>query len=200
MAQDEIIWADSSSGNSDPLTVEKVSTHIYFYSSVNQDRCLDLIKKIKNLDEDLRSERKTRSIPDDHDMVPIWLHIFSPGGDLFTGMAVSDQIKQIETPIYSIVEGYAASAATYISMSCTRRYIQPSAYMLVHQHSNMSFGKYEELKDEMKLNNMLMERYVKFYIEHSNMDEEEVREVLKRESWFDAEQALEKGLVDEVLQ
>lgn len=195
-----IVEASGSGGDSNTLTVETVSNHIYFYSEVNQDRCLDLIKQIKSLDEKLRNERLTRNIPSDFPHTPIWLHVFSPGGGLFAGLTISDQIKQIETPIYSIAEGYCASAATFISMSCTKRFIQPSGYMLIHQLSSGYWGTYEQLKDDMKLNDMLIEKMVQFYLDHTKMDEEEIRETLKRDSWFNAEQALEKGLVDEILE
>ena len=97
---------------SDPLTVETVNNHIYFYSGVNTDRCLALIKQLRELDTAFRNEYLSRNLPEGHPQTPIWLHIHSGGGDLFTGFSVADQIKQIDTPVYSIVEGYCASAAT----------------------------------------------------------------------------------------
>lgn len=190
---------DAGEGNGDSaLTVETIANHIYFYSYVNQDRCLDLIKQIRKLDETLRNERITRNIPDDHPKTPIWLHIFSEGGEAFSGLAVSDFIKQVETPVYSIVEGRCASAATFISMVCARRYIQPSSYMLIHQYSTGVFGTHEELEDERVLGRMLIEQMADFYANRSKLDIDEVRELMKRNLWLNAEQSIEKGLADDI--
>lgn len=194
-----VVEIDDVGGNGDSsLTVETVANHIYFYSPVNQDRCLDLTRQIKKLDETLRNERITRNIPDDHPKTPIWLHVYSGGGDAFAGFAVSDTIKQVETPIYSVAEGYCASAATLISMSCERRYIQPSAYMLIHQYSTIAAGTHEQLEDERVLGRMLDEQLINFYAEHSNLSKDDVAEILRHDSWFSAKQSIERGFADDI--
>lgn len=191
----------NSGGDDNSLTVEVSNNHVYFYSDVNPDRCLDLIKKIRKLDEDLRNERVTRDLPEDFPLTPIWLHIFSYGGHLLSGFSTGTQIAQIQTPIYSIVEGCCASAATFISMSCTKRYIQSSAYMLIHQLSKYHFGKqtYQEMKDDVRMQDKLMAQMEEFYVRHSSVAEGEIKELLSRDPWFDAQECLKMGLVDEVL-
>lgn len=181
------------------LTVESIENHIYFYSDVTPDRCLALIRAIREIDVWLRNERLSRSIPEDYPMQPIWLHINSGGGDLFSGLAISDQIKQFKTPVYSVIEGYAASAATLISMACHKRYILPNSFMMIHQLSSMTWGTYEELKDEVFLQEMVMNRMLDFYANNSNMERAEIENMLKRNSWMDSKQALERKFVDEVI-
>jgi ATP-dependent protease ClpP protease subunit len=188
-----------ASEQTEPLTVETVNNHIYFYSGVDSDRALALMQKIRYLDNDLRNEFITRDLPDTHPMTPIWLHIQSGGGGLFAGLALADQLKHIKSPIYSIVEGHCASAATLISMACTKRYIQPSAFMLIHQLSTVAWGKYEEIKDEVHLLDMAMERLVNFYTANSRLNAEAVKTMLGRDSWFKAEECVEHGLVDEII-
>jgi ATP-dependent protease ClpP protease subunit len=186
----------------EPLTVERVAdNHIYFYASVDTDRCLALIQKLRNIDHELREEYITRDLPKDFPQTPVWLHIQSGGGGLFAGLAIADQMKNIQSPIYSVVEGYCASAATLISMSCTRRYIQPSAFMLIHQLSGVAWGTYEQIQDEVHLMDMAMDKLVGFYVDKSNglMDSAMVRDLLKRDSWFNAEEAVEMGLADKVI-
>lgn len=181
-----------------PLTVESVDNHIYFYAPINTDRTLDLIRNILRIDRDLMHERMSRSIPEDFPKTPIWLHIQSFGGGLFAGFSVADQIRNVQSPIYSVVEGVCASAATLISVPCAKRYITQSGFMLIHQFSSIMWGKYEEFKDEMKMMDMAMERLVAFYDQHTEMDEKKVRELLKRESWFSAQESVELGLADEI--
>lgn len=187
----------NDSSDSKVMTVETVDNHIYFYSRVNADRTLDLIKRIRETDTRLRNEQISRNVPES---TPIWLHIQSPGGGLFAGLSVSDQLKQIKTPIYSIVEGYCASAATLISMSCNKRFIQPSAFVMIHQLSSIAWGKYSDIIDEVHLLDMAMHRLEQFYIEHSNLNEKVVKELLSRNSWFNAMECIEHGLVDQLME
>lgn len=181
------------------LTVETIDNHVYFYSAVDSDRCLALIRAVRELDVRLRTEHISRMLPADYPKQPIWLHINSGGGYLFDGLGISDQLMQIESPIFSIVEGYAASAATLISLACTKRYILPSSFMLIHQLSGMAWGTYEQIKDEVKLLDMAMKRMVLFYTQWTKIKAEEVEELLRHDTWFDANECLERGLVDEIL-
>jgi ATP-dependent protease ClpP protease subunit len=182
-----------------PLTVEAINNHVYFYSDVDEDRALALMRSLRDVDGMLRNERISRDIPPDVPPTPIWLHIHSYGGSVFAGLNLADQIKSIHTPIYSVVEGCCASAATLISMTCTRRYIRPSSFMLIHQLSAIAWGTHEQFKDEMKLQEMLMQRLYAFYEKHSKIANGELVELLKRDWWINAEQALQHGLVDEIL-
>ena len=180
------------------LTVETLGTHIYFYSSVNSDRCLALMRELRGVDNMLRVERVSRNLPGDSPMTPIWLHINSNGGSLFDGLGMADQISTIKSPIYSVVEGCVASAGTLISMSCTKRYILPSAFILLHQLSSFMWGTYEQFKDEMHVLDMAMETMTRFYKAHSSLREDDIKDILTRDSWFNAEECLANGFVDEV--
>ena len=181
------------------LTVESFDNHVYFYADVDTDRCLAMIKTIRELDSKLRMERETRWVGGDkHVPHPIWLHIQSGGGDLFAGLAIADQLSMIQTPIYSIIEGLCASAATLISLSCEKRFIMPMGFMLIHQFKTALWGKHEEFKDEMKLQEMLIEMLICFYMDHSKLGRDTVTEMLKHDTWFNASKAIDTGLVDEI--
>ena len=196
---DEETKPAASDTNTPKLTVETTGNHIYFYADVNSDRVLNLIKSIRELDAALRNEQLSRSIKEMLPPTPIWLHVQSNGGNLYAGFSFADQIATIKTPVYSIAEGCCASAATIISLACTKRYAFPNSFMLIHQLRSIMWGSYEEFKDEMKIMDMLMDQMVAFYGKHTKMSTEEVRELLKRDSWFNAIQCVEKGLVDEIL-
>lgn len=182
-----------------PMTVETFDNHIYFYASVNTDRCLDLIKRIRQLDNELRQQAASRMLPKDFPNIPIWLHIQSFGGDLFTGLNIADQIASIQTPIYSVVEGVCASSATLVSMACTRRYIQRSSFMLIHQLWSFFWGTYEEFKDETHLLDMLMDRLYNFYTKRSQITKSQLKQLLKHDTWFSAQECIDRGIADEIL-
>lgn len=178
-----------------PLTVESVGNHIYFYSQVDSDRCLALIRELRQMDSFLRSEALSRGTDDPP---PIWLHINSHGGEVHSAFAAADQIATIPTPIYSIVEGSAASAATILSVICKRRYITPHSFMLIHQISTMAWGTYEDMKDMMGLLDHTMDSLGRLYADHSKLSIEQIRQMLQRDTWMTARQALDNGFVDEI--
>lgn len=184
---------------SEPLTVERFKNHVYFYAGVDADRGLALMEEIRAADNELRTEHTSRSLGPDFPAIPIWLHIYSGGGDVFAGLAIADQLRNIKTPIYSVVEGFCASAGTLISLACTRRFIQPSSFMMIHQLSGAVWGTYQELKDDMHVRDMLMELLIEFYAERTKMTVDRVSEFLTHNSWFNSEQCIELGLADEIM-
>ncbi len=202
-----LIWGEKEKVSEGPkahedktpkLTVESIDNHVYFYAEVDEDRTLAMLKQIREIDTKLRNERLSRNLPDDIPATPIWLHIHSYGGYTLAGFGAADQLAQIPSPIYSIVEGCCASAATSISCACNKRFIMPSAFMLIHQFWSIAWGTYEEFKDDMKFQDMLIERLRSFYVARTKMDYDKVTELLKRDSWFDAKQCVKLGLVDEI--
>jgi ATP-dependent Clp protease protease subunit len=86
-----------------------------------------------------------------------------------------------------------------ISMACTKRFIMPSSFMLIHQISSVAWGTYEQIKDDVHLLDMAMERLYSFYTGKSNLTKTQVKAYLKKDTWFSAEECLENGLVDEIL-
>ena len=175
-------------------SADKERNHLYFYSDVSQDTCLDLNRKITELNKELLKHAI------DYDCEPpnIYLHINSNGGCLLSAMATVDAIKNSRVPIISIVEGCAASAATIISMVCHKRYITPNSFMLIHQLSTGMYGKYEELKDDFTNDTTFMERLYALYREHTNMNDKKIKSVLTRDIWWDMKECTENGLVDGV--
>ena len=171
---------------------DRENNHIHFYAEVNQDTCLDLNRKICSLNKELLKY----AIEYDCEPPNIYLHINSYGGCLFSAFSVIDTIKNSRVPIISIVEGNAASAATMISMVCSKRYITKNSFMLIHQLSSASSGKYEALKDEFMNDTKLMELIYKLYRNHTTMTNKEIKSVLTRDIWWDSDECINAGLVD----
>ena len=61
------------------------------------------------------------------------------------------------------------------------------------------WGKYEELKDHMENNDLFMRIITDVYEEHAKIPKRKLKEILKRDLWFDAETCLDYGLVDEII-
>lgn len=176
--------------------VEVSNNTIYFYSEITRPRILELNKSINNLGTSLINQTnllKTKAPGN------IYLHINSYGGSVFAGLSAVDTIQSSSVPVCTLVEGCAASAATLMSIVGTRRAIRKNSFMLIHQLSSGMWGKYEEQKDQMQNNDLLMEVIKGLYEKHTKIPKKKLREILKRDVWFDAETCLEYGLVDEII-
>ena len=179
----------------DSSSVESIGSRIFFYSEVSKDSVLNLNKQLRNLSTKLLDVGQQYEIP----TPPIRLHINSPGGSLLDCFASVDYIRNSKVPVYSIVEGSAASAATIISVVAQKRMMYKNSYMLIHQLSGGMWGKYEEMIDDFKNATVLMERINEIYKAHTKIPANIVKEVLKRDLWFDSKTCLKYGLVDEVI-
>lgn len=190
--------ANLAANESRRATVENDDNHIYFYTDVDSEHCLALMRTVRKIDVKLRTENIKLGL-ESAEQRPIWLHIHSYGGDLFNGFALADQLAAVKSPIYSVVEGVSASAGTLISMACTKRYILPSSFMLVHQLSSFAYGSHEAFKDELAMQTKAMDQLVRFYLRRTKLSETEIRARLTRDYWIDADTAIVEGFADEIL-
>ena len=71
--------------------------------------------------------------------------------------------------------------------------------MLIHQVSSGFWGNFAEFKDEVQNLELMMSYIKKIYLEHTKFKKEELDNILKRDIYLNAEEALEKGLVDEII-
>lgn len=174
--------------------VRRFQNHLWYYSEVTEEGVLDLNVAL----QDMARDQRRKAVDDDRDPSPVHLHIHSYGGSLFAAFSVVDAILTSKVPIHTHVEGAAASAATLISVCGTHRTIGRHSFMLIHQLSSGFWGKFEEQKDEMKNNTLLMQRIRALYSERTKLPKKELDGLLKRDLWLDAETALKYGLVDEI--
>jgi len=174
--------------------VYRESNHIYFYAEVDRATVSLLNKLIREAEEySVLTSMKLRV-----STIPIWLHIFSDGGYIHAALAAVDTIQGCGVPIYSVVEGATASAGTIMSIACKKRYIRPSAYMLIHQLSSECWGKLSEIQDEYTGLTELMDKIRGMYAEKTKLSEKKLNWLLKHDLWLDAAKSIKWGLADEL--
>lgn len=180
----------------EPSVLELVENRIYFYAEIGRSEILQLNRELRNLNNEYISQAQRRE--DDH-LTPIYLHISSYGGSIFSGLAALDQIRRSVVPVYTVVDGCCASAATFLSVVGKRRFINSHSFMLIHQLSSVMWGKYAEFEDEMKNLDRLMAMIKTIYDEYTEVPPDKLDEILQHDLWFDAQTCLEYGLVDEII-
>jgi ATP-dependent Clp endopeptidase proteolytic subunit ClpP len=185
-----------SNGNDNGSGMGDSENRIYFYSEVNRDRILELNQKIQQLNVDMVTQQMKLNLKDPP---PIYLNIHSYGGSIFAGLAGMDEIVKSKVPIETVIDGGAASAATFLSVVGGHRTINRNAYMLIHQLSSVTWGKFEEIKDDVKNLGVLMKTIRNIYRKHAKIPEKKLKEILKHDLWWDAKKCKEYGLVDEII-
>ena len=150
--------------------VEVEENKIFFYCGVGSKEVLELNRAIMRLDSDMQIVGLKLGIQPP----PIELHIHSDGGSAFSGMAAMDAILRSKTPIHTYIDGSAASAATLMSVAGAKRFINKNSFILIHQLSTFVSGKYEEFKDEIRNQELLMDSIKQVYRERSKMTEEQI--------------------------
>lgn len=173
--------------------------HLYFHDNVSEKN-VDLIKKLMR--EYLEKTKNTKNKVHYGTFVvkPLYIHIYSPGGDVHAGLSLYDFINEYKKSVnvFTVVEGVAASAATIISIAGNKRFITPSSYMLIHQLSTYFGGNFEQIKDEFGNCEKLMKQLKEIYASHTKLTRKQLTDVLKRDINWSAEDCLKYGLVDEI--
>ncbi|WP_078597120.1 head maturation protease, ClpP-related [Evansella clarkii] len=126
----------------------------------------------------------------------IKIHLNSPGGDAFMGIAIYNRLKRHDGKVTVYVDGWACSAASVIAMAADELYMGLGSMMMIHEASNIVWGTKTEMRKEADILDELEEGIIDIYMTKANVSREEIREKVDAETWFSAKKALEIGFAD----
>jgi ATP-dependent protease ClpP protease subunit len=127
------------------------------------------------------------------------IEINSGGGDVYSGSEIYTIIKAYSGKTIGKIMGLAASAASVIAMACNKLIISPTAQIMIHNVSSYASGDYRDLQHEADVLKNYNTSIANAYILKTGMTKDELLELMDQESWFTAQQALEKKFVDEIM-
>lgn len=128
------------------------------------------------------------------------LFVNSYGGDVKEAMGIHSQLKRHSAFVTGYVDGFAASAASYI-LTCCDKVVMPAPTMqMLHEMWNMSIGNANDHRKNADDLDAIMAGNRQAYLEKANgkLNEQQLREIMDSETWLTAEQCLEFGLADEI--
>lgn len=178
-------------------------TLVNFYTDL-EHRTYWLNDEINNYTFDLvqyiiRWNREDAGIPIE-DRKPIRIIIDCAGGQLSVSETVSNIIKMSKTPVYGIALGYVASGASVIYLSCHLKFALPNAVFVLHKGSCSGVsGTYDEIVAFAKDYEKQMETLIDFYIENTDYTEEEIVNNIQTDWYIRTEEAVKRGIVDEII-
>ncbi|AQS87074.1 ATP-dependent Clp protease proteolytic subunit [Neoasaia chiangmaiensis] len=132
----------------------------------------------------------------------ISFYINSPGGVVSAGLAMYDTMQYIRSPVSTVCIGQAASMGSLLLAGGEkgRRFCLPNARVMVHQPSGGAQGQASDIEIQAREILLIRQRLNEIYREHTGRTLEEIEQKLERDSYLSADEALQFGLIDEVVQ
>ena len=136
------------------------------------------------------------ALPDETEEIRLLINC--PGGEVWEGMAIYNSLRSHKARIVTIVEGLAASAASFIAMAGDEVIMRPASELMIHDAWIVGIGNADglrEIADRIDAETMLI---AEIYAEKAGTPADMWREAMRAETWFSPSEAVEAGLVDRV--
>lgn len=136
---------------------------------------------------------------DEIDSEQIDLHINSPGGAVFDGLAIYNALLRHDAEIVVYVDALAASAASFIAQAGDKIYMTLGSTMMIHDGAGLVWGTAADMQKMTDILNKLSNNIASIYSASAGGTVEEWRALMVEEMWYNAEEAVEAKLAQEVL-
>lgn len=133
-----------------------------------------------------------------HNATEINVYINSPGGDIFQGIAIYNQLKNHQAKVNVIIDSQAASIASIIAMAGDTITMRPGAFIMIHNGWSRISADAEGLRAEANLLDKIKLEMAAIYATRSNKKPEDFIEPMNLETWFSGKEAVDFGLADRV--
>jgi ATP-dependent Clp protease protease subunit len=145
---------------------------------------------------------------------PIKLYINSPGGSVTAGLAIYDTMQFVKTPVHTMVMGQAASMGSFLAQAgaAGHRYVLPESRTMIHRVSSGTRGtsgsvhvqelEFEDARRHFEESKRLNQRLTELYVRHNTAGKtyEELFETMKFDIFLSAQEAVDAGLADRVVE
>lgn len=133
----------------------------------------------------------------------VTFHINSPGGEVFAGVSIYNRMKEFTGNVTTIVDGLCASAASIIMQGAKpgNRKVCSGSLTMIHGASSFMFGYYnaKDMKDAIKQVNAIDKSIAEIYAKETGTDVEVVKSMMSNTTWMSAQDAIDKGFADEIV-
>lgn len=181
--------SDETEDKSD--TTQVIGNEILFYGEISVENILEFIEKFKKLEIELL--KRSADLIDYSPVIRV--HIMSEGGDIFSGMNAMNVIERSRVKVITIAQGACCSAATFMLMGGQERRIGQNAYVLIHQLSTEIWGKFHEIKDELKSCKKFMKCIKDLFMCKTEIPEKKFDKLMKKDLYLDAKKCIKYKIV-----
>lgn len=126
------------------------------------------------------------------------LHIHSPGGDVFDGIAIYNLLKNHPANVIVYIDGLAASMASVIAMAGNEVIMPENAMMMIHKPWGIQGGDAEDMRKYADLLDKVENTLIPAYANKTGKTPEELAEMLSAETWLNGKECVEQGFADKL--
>lgn len=132
------------------------------------------------------------------DVTDLEVHLNSPGGDVYDGVAIYNALAQHPADVTVIVDGIAASIASIIAQAGDVRIMQRASQMMIHMPSALCVGTAVDMRECASMLDKAGEMLAQVYSDRASGSAKSWQAAMTRETWYSAEEAVSAGLADAV--
>jgi len=151
------------------------------------------------LEWDATSPRSVQNQMENTNGEDIEVEINSGGGSVFDASEIYTSLKEYQGKVTSKIVGIAASAASVIAMAADHLMMSPTSQMMIHNASSYSNGDYRDMNHMADILKNVNQTVANAYKLKSGMSDSELLKLMNAETWFTPQQALDRGLIDEIM-
>ena len=170
------------------ITAKADKAEIWIYEQIGEDFWSGEGITAKGFQKDLAAIKASQ----------IDLHINSPGGEVFSGIAIYNLLKSHPANVTVYIDGLAASIASVIAMAGNEIYMAENALMMIHNPWGMAFGDAEEMRKTADVLDKVCDSICLTYMDKTKKKKEEIMPMMSAETWMSANEAMDHGFIDDV--
>ena len=124
------------------------------------------------------------------------LHLNSPGGDVFEGVAIQRLLKSHKAKVSVHIDGLAASIASVIALAGDEIRIGDNAYVMIHNPTTIAYGEAEDFRKKAELLDKITNGIAGDYARKMGITVDDARELMNAETWYLGQEAVDAGFAD----
>lgn len=128
----------------------------------------------------------------------IHLRFNSPGGDVFAARAMEAAVRGCAKKVVAHVDGYAASAASYLALACDEVEIAPGGFFMIHRAWTLGLGNSEDLAATSALLAQIDVSLVETYAKETGLPARQIESMMAAETWISSKEAVTLGFADRI--
>lgn len=136
------------------------------------------------------------TLPDD--TAEIRLHINSPGGEVYEGIAIMNALRNHKARVVAVVDGLAASAASFVAVGADEVVMGRNTQLMIHDAWGLAIGNAEDMREMGDRLDKISNNIAHVYADKTGDSVEEMRALMLAETWMDADEAVAMKFADRV--
>lgn len=166
----------------------KDKVELYIYGEIVSDKWYD----------DDVTANDFKDALNEHNGKDLEIYINSPGGSVWEAQAIVSMLQRHTGTKTAYIDGLAASAASFIAMSCDKVIMPENAYLMIHKAWNICGGNGDELRKQADMLDKVDDGILSVYMKKSKVSEDEMKKLVAEETWFTGKEAIDYFDIEKV--